>query len=162
YLAKGGDLRKMIAELFGKATGCARGKAGSMHLIDVNAGVMGASAVVASTIPQAVGYALAEKYRGRPTVVACFLGEGAAGEGVFHESLNFAALKNAPVLFICENNGFAIHSRQCRRQARSDVAGLARAHGVPATLFDTMDPIEIHRNAARAIETMRAGQSGPQ
>src|SRR5688572_3655012 len=109
YLAKGGSLRGMIAELYGKATGVAKGKAGSMHLIDVAAGVMGASAVVASSISQAVGYALAIKMRREDRVVACFFGDGAVEEGTFHESLNFAALKRLPVLFVCENNAYAIH-----------------------------------------------------
>src|SRR2546421_7608340 len=93
YLAKGGDLRRMIAELYGKVTGCAHGKGGSMHLIDVAAGVMGTSAVVATTIPQAVGYAYAMKVRQQAGLVVSFLGDGAVEEGVFHESLNFAALK---------------------------------------------------------------------
>src|SRR5262249_37388921 len=111
YLAKGGDLDAMVAELYGKANGCAGGKAGSMHLIDVGAGMMGTSAVVATTIAQAVGYALAEKMRRRDTVVVSFFGDGALDEGVFHESINFAALKKLPVLFVCENNGYAIFSR---------------------------------------------------
>src|SRR5262245_12617119 len=105
YLAKGGDLKRMLAELYGKVTGCARGKGGSMHLIDAAHGVMGASAVVASTIPQAVGYAYALKLRGTPAIVASFFGDGAVEEGVFHESIHFAALRRLPVLFVCENNG---------------------------------------------------------
>src|SRR5205823_1263484 len=100
YLAKGGNLQKMIAELYGKATGCAKGKGGSMHLIDVEAGVLGASAVVGTTIPQAVGYALALKMRGQKSVVVNFFGDGAVEEGSFHESLNFAALKKVPIVFI--------------------------------------------------------------
>lgn len=110
YLAKGGHLRAMIAELFGKATGCCKGKGGSMHLCDIEAGVQCASAVVGTTIPEAVGYAYAEKLRGRDTVVASFFGDGATEEGVFHESLNFASLHRLPVLFVCENNGYAIHT----------------------------------------------------
>jgi TPP-dependent pyruvate/acetoin dehydrogenase alpha subunit len=161
YLAKGGNLKRMIAELYGKATGCAKGKAGSMHLIDTTAGVMGASAVVASTIPQAVGYAFAERLRGRPTVVVGFLGEGAVEEGVFHESLNFAALKRVPVLFVCENNAFAIHSHQTCRQARSEVCALARAHGLAAERFEDMDVIDLHEHARQAIEAIRARRSGP-
>src|SRR5262245_64132414 len=98
YLAKGGDLDRMMAELYGKVTGCARGKGGSMHLVDSAHGVMGASAVVASTIPLAVGYAYKVKLRSERRVVASFFGDGAVEEGVFHESINFAKLKELPVL----------------------------------------------------------------
>ena len=100
YLAKGGNLKRMIAELYGKATGCAKGKGGSMHLIDVSAGVMGGSAVVGTTIANAIGYAYALKYQKKDSVVVSFFGDGAVDEGVFHESLNFAALKKLPIVFI--------------------------------------------------------------
>ena len=96
-------MKPMLAELYGKASGCSRGKSGSMHLIDLSVGVMGTSAIVASTIPQAVGYAWALKVRRDSPVVVVFFGEGAMDEGVFHESINFAALKVLPILFVCEN-----------------------------------------------------------
>src|SRR5881296_4010017 len=112
YLAKGGDLKKMIAKLYGKVDGCAKGKGGSMHLVDVRAHVMGASAVVGTTIAQAVGFAYALKLQNKKSIVVNFFGDGAVDEGVFHESLNFAALKKTPVIFICENNYYAIHSHQ--------------------------------------------------
>lgn len=161
YLAKGGDLKKMIAELYGKATGCAKGKAGSMHLIDASAGVMGASAVVSTTIPLAVGYAFAQKLQGKSTVVAGFFGDGAVEEGVFHEAVNFAALKKVPLLFICENNFYAIHSRQKDRQAKGDICALAKAHGVPAERIAEMDVHKIYGRVKEAVEDMRAGRSGP-
>ena len=161
YLAKGGDLKKMIAELYGKATGCAKGKAGSMHLIDTSAGVMGASAVVATTIPLAVGHAFAQKLQRKPTVTVCFLGDGAVEEGVFHESLNFAALKKVPILFVCENNSYAIHSRQRDRQARGDICALAQAHGIATERFEAMDVQHIHARTLRTIEELRSGRSGP-
>ena len=123
YLAKGGDVRRMIAELYGKVDGCARGKGGSMHLVDVPQGVMGTSAVVATTIPNAVGYAYAIKLRRERRVVVSFFGDGATEEGVFHESLNFAALKKLPILFVCENNHYAIHTHQRQRQANEDICG---------------------------------------
>ena len=151
----------MIAELYGKATGCAKGKAGSMHLIDTAAGVMGASAVVATTIPLAVGYAFAQRQLGKSTVVACFLGDGAVEEGVFHESLNFAALKKVPLLFVCENNAYAIHSHQRSRQARGDICALARAHGLAAERFKEMDVQRIHTRMRDVIEDIRAGLLGP-
>src|SRR5262249_4242479 len=115
YLAKGGDLKKMVAELFGKATGCTHGKGGSMHLIDPEAGVMGTSAVVGTTIANAVGFAYAMRYRRDEAIVASFFGDGATEEGVFSESLNFAVLKRLPILFVCENNRYAIHTHQRRR-----------------------------------------------
>lgn len=161
YLAKGGDLRRMIAELYGKGTGCAKGKAGSMHLIDVAAGVMGASAVVATTIPQAVGYAYALKLRGSQAIVASFFGDGAAEEGVFHESLNFAALKQVPILFICENNALAIHSHLASRHAWKSVSDLAAVYGIPAERCEDMDAHDIHGKTARIAAELRAGRSGP-
>lgn len=117
YLAKGGDLKKMLAELYGKVTGCAGGKAGSMHLVDMSAGVMGMSAIVGTTIPLAVGHAYADKLRGTDRVSVCFFGDGATEEGVFYESVNFAVLHELPVLFVCENNGYAVHSPISERQA---------------------------------------------
>jgi TPP-dependent pyruvate/acetoin dehydrogenase alpha subunit len=161
YLAKGGDLKKMIAELYGKATGCAQGKAGSMHLIDIAAGVQGASAVVATTIPLAVGYAFAQKLQGKPNVVVSFFGDGAVEEGVFHESMNFAALKNVPVVFICENNSYAIHARQVERQSKADICALARAHGIPAEHIDELDIFKLHGRVSEAVAEVRSGRSGP-
>jgi TPP-dependent pyruvate/acetoin dehydrogenase alpha subunit len=154
YLAKGGDLRGMIAELYGKATGVAKGKAGSMHLIDVSAGVMGASAVVASSISQAVGYALAVQMRREPRVVVCFFGEGAVEEGTFHESLNFASLKRLPILFVCENNGYAIHSRQRDRQA-GQICDLAAAHGIAAERFADQDIYRLYARSCQVVEQLR-------
>src|SRR5258708_17249435 len=123
-LAKGGSLRAMIAELYGKIDGCARGKGGSMHLVDVARGVMGTSAVVATTVPNAVGYAYAPKYRREKPVVVSFHDDGATEEGVFAENLNFAALKRLPLLFVCENNGYAIHPHQTKRHAPPHSCGL--------------------------------------
>lgn len=161
YLAKGGDLKGMIAELYGKATGCAKGKGGSMHLIDPAAGVMGTSAVVGTTIPQAVGYAWALRLRGAPAVVASFFGDGAVEEGVFHESMNFAALRRVPVLFVCENNFYAIHSAQETRQSSGDLVDRARSYGIPAERVEDSDVLKIHEIAKDAVDAMRAGTSGP-
>jgi TPP-dependent pyruvate/acetoin dehydrogenase alpha subunit len=160
YLAKGGDLRGMLAELYGKATGTAAGKAGSMHLIDVAHGVMGMSAIVGTTIPQAAGYAYALQTRGSDAVVACFMGDGATEEGVFYETLNFAALKRLPVLFVCENNGFAIHSPIAQRQANPDVSARAEAMGVPARRLPSDDVFAVHAAASDAIAALRRGD-GP-
>jgi len=161
YVAKGGDLPRMVAELYGKATGCAQGKGGSMHLIDTRAGVMGTSAVVGTTISNAVGYAYACRYRRQRTVVASFFGDGATEEGCFAESLNFAALKRLPLLLICENNGYAIHTPQAMRQATLDICGRVRAFGVPAERIEGDDVRRIHEHAAAAIARIRDG-AGPQ
>jgi TPP-dependent pyruvate/acetoin dehydrogenase alpha subunit len=161
YLAKGGDLRQMIAELYGKSTGCAQGKGGSMHLIDTDAGVMGTSAVVGTTIANSVGYAYALKYRGSDAVVASFFGDGATEEGVFHESLNFAALKRLPVLFVCENNSYAIHTHQLRRQALANIAERARSYGIPSQRVDDGDVLGLHEQVERVVADLRSGGCGP-
>lgn len=161
YLAKGGDLKKMIAELYGKATGCAKGKGGSMHLVDVRAGIMGASAVVGTTIPQAAGYAYALKIRGGQSIVVNFFGDGAADEGAFHESLNFAALKKVPLISICENNLYAVHSHQRDRYARQDICKRAEAYGIPATHIKNNDAVEIYAHVSKAVEQLRTGIPGP-
>jgi TPP-dependent pyruvate/acetoin dehydrogenase alpha subunit len=160
YLAKGGCMNEMVAELFGKATGCAHGKGGSMHLIAVGAGVMGASAVVGSTIPNAVGYAYALRYRRQDAIVVSFFGDGATEEGVFAESLNFAALKRLPILFVCENNGYAIHTPQAARQARPDICQRVRAHGLPAERIEDNDVLRIHERTTEVAAQVRAG-GGP-
>jgi TPP-dependent pyruvate/acetoin dehydrogenase alpha subunit len=160
YLAKGGDLKEMVAELYGKVTGCTRGKGGSMHLIAPEAGVMGASAVVGTTIANAVGYAYALRYQGRANLVASFFGDGATEEGVFAESLNFAALKRLPILFICENNGYAIHTHQSRRQAVPDICARVRAHGIPAECIEDDDVFSLYRRARETAGRIRAGE-GP-
>jgi TPP-dependent pyruvate/acetoin dehydrogenase alpha subunit len=160
YLAKGGDLDAMIAELYGKATGCARGKGGSMHLVDVARGVMGTSAVVGTTIPNALGYAYAMKRRGTKAIVASFFGDGATEEGVFFESLNFAALKRLPLLFVCENNAYAIHTHQSQRQAQTDICAKVTAFGMPAERIEGNDVLEIHRRTSAAAREMREG-GGP-
>jgi len=161
YLAKGGDLKKMIAELYGKKTGCAKGKGGSMHLIDIGAGVMGASAVVGTTIPQAVGFAYALKLQNKMSIVVVFFGDGACDEGVFQESLNFAALKNTPVIFICENNAYSIHSPQRDRHAAPDICRRAAAYGIPAERIENNDVLHIYESVRRAAEKVRIGEVGP-
>ncbi len=160
YLAKGGDLRRMVAELYGKATGCTGGKGGSMHLIDADRGVMGASAVVGTTIANAVGCAYALRYRRQQAIVASFFGDGATEEGVFSESLNFAALKHLPILFVCENNQYAIHTHQSRRQATPGICDRARALGLPAERLDGNDLATLIDRAEKAVAAIRDG-GGP-
>lgn len=161
YLAKGGDLKKMIAELYGKVTGCAKGKGGSMHLIDTAAGVMGTSAVVGTTIPQAVGYAYALKLQRKDSVVVSFFGDGAVEEGAFHESMNFAALKKLPIIFICENNFYSIHSHQLARQPLGNIYERARAYGMPAERIDDSDVFKIYELVKQAVKEIRSGGLGP-
>lgn len=160
YLAKGGDLKRMIAELYGKETGCAKGKGGSMHLVDVAAGVMGTSAVVATTVPLSAGYAFALKKRGGGSIVASFFGDGAVDEGAFHETMNFAALKKLPVLFVCENNAYAIHSHHLNRHHTDNLCERAVSYGMPAERVEDGDIFEMYRVAAAFAGRIRNGE-GP-
>jgi TPP-dependent pyruvate/acetoin dehydrogenase alpha subunit len=161
YLAKGGDLDAMTAELYGRATGCCGGKGGSMHLVDLEAGFLGAVPIVGSTIPIAVGSAFASKLRGEPRVTAVFFGEGATEEGVFHESILFAALKKLPVVFVCENNLYSVYSPLSVRQpAGRDLCALARANDVPAERVDGNDVEAVYAAAASAVAHARNGD-GP-
>jgi len=161
YLAKGGDAQAMMAELFGKDGGCARGKGGSMHLVDIAHGVLGSSAVVGSTVPIAVGYAFALKREGRGRVVAAFFGDGATEEGVLWESLNFAALHKLPILFVCENNGYAIHEPIEKRWAVRNLVAKVQAFGVPASRINDGDVVAIRAATLTAVAPMRTGARGP-
>lgn len=161
YLAKGGNLNHMIAELYGKVTGSNKGKGGSMHLIDVGAGVMGQSAIVGTTIPQAVGYAFAQKYLKTKKVVISFFGDGATEEGVFHESLNFAALKKLPIIFICENNYYAIHTHQNKRQLNLNVWAKVQSYGIPSERIEGNDIFKIYEKVSQAVKVLHNGGTGP-
>jgi TPP-dependent pyruvate/acetoin dehydrogenase alpha subunit len=160
YLAKGGDLKKMIAELYGKATGCARGKGGSMHLICKDKGVMGTSAIVGTTIPISVGYALGQQYKKSDVVTVSFFGDGAVDEGAFHESMNFAALKKIPIIFVCENNFYAIHSHHLSRRTSDNICERVRTYGMPAERIADGDIFAIHEFIRAQCEKIRRG-GGP-
>jgi TPP-dependent pyruvate/acetoin dehydrogenase alpha subunit len=160
YLAKGGDLDAMMAELYGKVTGHGRGKSGSMHLIDSDAGVMGTSAIVGSHISNAVGYALAEQIKGGDRVTVVFFGDGASDQGTFHESLNFSALKSLPILFVCENNAYAIFSESSARMAGGRRYEKARGYGIEADCVDTGSVADILSATDEAVSAIRAG-GGP-
>lgn len=160
YLAKGGNLKKMLAELYGKATGCTGGKGGSMHLIDTKKGVMGTSAIVGTTIPVSVGYAYGLKYKHKSSVVVSFFGDGAVDEGAFHESLNFAALKKLPVLFVCENNFYAIHSHHLSRHHSDNICERVKAYGMPAQRLEDGDIFKIYEAAKSFVQKIRKGD-GP-
>jgi len=161
YLAKGGDLKRMLAEIYGKATGCSGGKGGSMHLTDLDAGFLGATPIVGSTIPIAVGAALSARMRGEDRVVAIFFGDGATETGVFHESLNFAILKRLPVVFVCENNLYSVYSpMEVRQPAGRTIAQLAAGHGLRAERADGNDVMSVWQLAQDAVAQARAGR-GP-
>lgn len=160
YIAKGGDLPAMFAELYGKDTGCCRGKGGSMHMVAMEQNILGTSAVVGTTIPIAVGYALALKREGKGRLAVAFFGDGATEEGVFHESLNFAALHKLPVLFVCENNGYAIHTPLSKRWATNRLCERVATYGMPAQKVPDSDVLSLWHLAADAYAGIRQG-SGP-
>jgi len=140
YLAKGGDLNAFMAELMGRKTGCCHGKGGSMHLADSKVNFMGTSAIVASTIPHAVGAAYANVIQNKPNIVICVIGDGAADAGIYHESLNFASLHNLPIIFVIEDNDLAVHTTKQERQS-FDLETHAKSYGfLTYALEDTQNP----------------------
>lgn len=161
YLAKGGDLKAMMAELYGKVTGCSQGKGGSMHLVDLSVGFLGATPIVGSTIPIAVGASFGSVMLGEQRVTVIFFGEGATEEGVFHESINFAVLKKLPVVFVCENNLYSVYSPLSVRQPEGrEVFELAKGHGVESYQDDGNDVLKVNKLAGQAIRRAREGK-GP-
>jgi pyruvate dehydrogenase E1 component alpha subunit len=161
YLGKGGSLNAMIAEIYGKETGCCHGRGGSMHLVDLAAGFVGAVPIVGSTIPIATGLAFADRQLKRDRVTVAFLGEAATEEGVFHESVNFASLHKLPIVFVCENNLYSVYSPMSVRQpAHREVWQLAAGHGVTAHQGDGNDPLAVYELARAAVDQARSGQ-GP-
>mgnify|MGYP001612213821 CR=1 FL=1 len=160
YIAKGGDLKGMFAELYGKDTGCARGKGGSMHLVAPEVGLLGCSAIVASTIPVATGDALASRMRRDGRVVAAFFGDGAIDEGVFFESVNFAVLKNLPIVYVLENNRYAIHSKVSDRHKQTNLYRLVEGLGLKGRRYEGDDAMRVYRTMSQAVERARAGR-GP-
>lgn len=160
YLAKGGDLRAMMAEIYGKATGCCGGRGGSMHLMDGAAGVLASLPIVASSIPVGVGAALTMKAQGTDNVSVVFLGDASTEEGVFHESAAFAALKKLPVIFVCENNLFAVYTRIDDRQPDRPLTRLGEAHGIVSIQADGNDVSKVRELTRQAIRRAQAGE-GP-
>lgn len=159
-LVKGADPKEVMAELFGKSTGISRGKGGSMHLFDYDLRFLGGYAIVGGGMPIAVGAALAVTYRGEDSVVACFFGDGAVNQGIFHESLNMAKLWNLPVLFICENNFYGIGTHVARVSAEPEIYKRACAYGMPGERVDGMDVLAVYDAVSKASERARDGQ-GP-
>ncbi|MCS6763649.1 MAG: thiamine pyrophosphate-dependent dehydrogenase E1 component subunit alpha [Candidatus Protistobacter heckmanni] len=162
YLAKGGNLNAMIAEIYGKETGCSRGRGGSMHLIDLDVGFEGSTAIVGSTIPVGVGLGLAIHLGGDDRVSCVFLGDGATEEGVFYEAVNFAVVRKLPVLFVCENNLYSVYSPLSVRQPGGRVIHrMAAELGLESTYADGNDVLAVLDTTSKVIANIRAGK-GPQ
>jgi pyruvate dehydrogenase E1 component alpha subunit len=159
-IAKGMDPRAVMAELFGKATGCSKGKGGSMHMWSNEYGILGGNGIVAAQLPIAAGVAFATQYQGLDTVIACFFGDGAVDEGAFHEALNLAALWKLPVVYICENNQYSMGMAVEKAWSISTLLPRAAAYGMPGEMVDGMNVLAVYEAAQRAYEHARSGQ-GP-
>jgi acetoin:2,6-dichlorophenolindophenol oxidoreductase subunit alpha len=159
-IAKGGRLDRMMAELFAKKTGYNKGKGGSMHIACTDIGILGANGINAGGLPLAVGAALSSKLQKTGRVAVAFLGDGASNQGTFHESLNLAAALRAPVVFVCENNQFAVGTRITESTRISDIAARAAGYGMPGVIADGMDVTEVYKAAGTVLENARKGQ-GP-
>ena len=155
-LVRGVPMNTVMAEMFGKATGCSGGRGGSMHLFDAATNFYGGNAIVGGGLPLAAGLALADRLRGDDRVTACFFGEGAVAEGEFHETMNLARLWSLPVLFVCENNGYAMGSALARTESQVDIQAKAAAYGVTAQRVDGMDVVAVEVAARKAIAAIRA------
>jgi len=159
-IAKGAELKRTMAEILGKKTGYCKGKGGSMHIADFKIGMLGATAVVGAGLPIAVGAGLSAKLRKTDQVVACFFGEGASNQGTFHESINMASTWKLPVIFVCENNLYAMGTRQSRVMAIENVADRAGAYGIPGVVVDGNDVLAVYEATQKAVERARKGE-GP-
>jgi pyruvate dehydrogenase E1 component alpha subunit len=159
-VAKGVGLREMYAELYGRVTGACLGRGGSMHINDLTRGMLGANGIVGAGVPIAVGAAFAARYKGEDSVAVTFFGDGATNIGAFHEGANMAAILGLPVVFVCENNGYAEFTPQSGHMLLTDVADRAAAYGMPSVIVDGMDVLAVHRAAADAVERARSG-AGP-
>lgn len=157
YLAKGGDLKAMLAEIYGKASGCASGRGGSMHLLDLSVNMLGSTPIVGNSLPVALGVAFASWLRSEDRVTVVFFGEGSTEEGVFAECVNFAALKKLPIVFVCENNLYSVYSPLSVRQPKErDRAAIVRAHGIEAFVGDGNDVEQVFGLASSAVRNARA------
>lgn len=159
-IAKGGEYGRMFAELFGRSTGYCKGKGGSMHISNMDLGMLGANGIVGAGPPIGVGAAFSIKFRQADNVAVTFFGDGASNEGSFHEAANMAALYKLPLLLVCENNGYGEYTPQANHQAVVDVADRAAGYGMPGVVVDGMDAIAVYESAEAAIERAKAG-AGP-
>jgi TPP-dependent pyruvate/acetoin dehydrogenase alpha subunit len=156
-IAKGGDVERMYAELFGKASGYNGGKGGSMHMAALDLGIIGANGIVAAGLPIGLGVAFASQYQDNNRVTVCFFGDGATNEGAFHEAMNMAAVLKAPMVFVCENNGYAEWSSTASLTSVTDIADRAAAYSIPGTVVDGMDIAAVHEAAIEAVARARSG-----
>jgi pyruvate dehydrogenase E1 component alpha subunit len=159
-LAKGGDLKLMMAEIFGRRTGYCKGKGGSMHIADFNLGILGANGIVGGGGPLATGSALASKYKKTDEVTVCFFGDGASNQGTTQESLNLASAWKLPVVFVNENNGYGISCPQCKSMAVTDIADRAAAYDMPGVVVDGNDVLAVYEAVGEAVKRARRGE-GP-
>src|SRR5262249_50166823 len=159
-IAKGADIRRMMAELFGKVDGYCKGKGGSMHIADFKVGMLGANGIVGGGLPIACGAALAAQLEGRGDATVCFFGDGAAAEGEFHEALNIAAVWKLPIVFVCENNQYAANNAVAVQHPHADVTAHAAAYHMPGIIVDGNDVVEVCRVTAEAVARARRGD-GP-
>ncbi len=159
-VAKGGDLKFMMAELYGKATGYGKGKGGSMHIADRDKGILGANGIVGAGHNIAVGAGLSAQLRETDQVCVCFFGDASTNQGTFHESMNLAAVWNLPVIFVCENNNYGISMSQARHQRIKDVADRGAAYGIPGIVVDGNDVLAVYEAATEGVSRARKGQ-GP-
>ena len=159
-IAKGAEFRPMFAELYGKTTGYCKGRGGSMHIVDMNRGMLGANAIVGGGIPIALGAAFASQYREDGTVAVSFFGDGATNIGAFHESANFAAVWDLPMVFVVENNGYAEFTSQERHMKLEDIAIRATSYGMPGVIVDGMDALAVREAALEAVARAKRGE-GP-
>ncbi|MDD5571503.1 MAG: thiamine pyrophosphate-dependent dehydrogenase E1 component subunit alpha [Bacteroidales bacterium] len=160
YLAKGGDMNAMVAEIYGKSTGSAKGRGGSMHLIDVENGIMGVAPIVAGTISLALGAALSSKVKKDNRVTVTFFGDGATGEGVLYESLNFASLKKLPVIFVCENNYYSTHLHISEIRTNDNISEIAKPFGMACFKVDGNNIFDVYEKSKEAVNLCRGGK-GP-
>jgi len=159
-VAKGGDFRRMMAELMGKFTGYCKGKGGSMHINDLSLGMLGANGIVGAGSPIAVGAAFANKYRGRGQVAVAFFGDGSTNIGAFHEAANMACALHLPIVFACENNEYGEFTPRDKTMAITDIVDRAAGYGMPGVIVDGMDVVAVHEAAVEAVERARTG-GGP-
>ena len=159
-IAKGADIRRMMAELFGRVDGYCRGKGGSMHIADFAVGMLGANGIVGGGLPIACGAALAAQLEGAGAVTVCFFGDGAAAEGEFHEALNIAAVWKLPIVFVCENNQYAANNAVGVQHPRPDIAAHASAYAMPGVIVDGNDVLEVRAATGEAVARARGGE-GP-
>src|SRR3989344_8671845 len=160
FLAKGGNLYKMLAEIYGRQDGCCRGRSGSMYLIDKEVNFLGSIPIVASSIPVATGVAWTQNLRRTRNATVVFFGEAALEEGVTHEAINFAALKKIPILYICENNFYSVYTHINDRQPPRSIAGLIKGHGITTFTGDGNDAVNVYEMTTKALKIINAGR-GP-